>query len=99
MAGRRHRRSPAEDPIGALAQRRITDAASARRPGAELLKRPAAYRPGDTDLSWTRLTLWRGLLAAALDQPPHEKITSAIVSRASRLAVHRPAGRPGSRCG
>jgi glucose-6-phosphate dehydrogenase assembly protein OpcA len=26
--------------------------------------------PGDTDLAWTRLTRWRGLLAAALDQYP-----------------------------
>jgi glucose-6-phosphate dehydrogenase assembly protein OpcA len=26
------------------------------------------YTPGDTDLSWTRLTPWRALLAAALDQ-------------------------------
>ena len=28
------------------------------------------YLPGDTDLSWTRLTPWRALLAAALDQYP-----------------------------
>src|SRR5699024_3309738 len=26
------------------------------------------YSPGDTDLSWTRATPWRALLAAALDQ-------------------------------
>ncbi len=77
---------PADDPIGALAQRRITDAASSARPGAELAKRPKGYRPGDTDLAWTRLTMWRGLLAAALDQPPHEKIVSATVSGASDSA-------------
>src|SRR5690606_15686451 len=37
------------------------------------------YAPGDTDLSWTRITRWRGLLAAALDEPPHEPVTSAVV--------------------
>jgi glucose-6-phosphate dehydrogenase assembly protein OpcA len=78
--------SPSEDPIGALAQRRITDSAAARRPLATLAVRRASYRPGDTDLAWTRLTSWRGLLAAALDQPPHEKITEATVAGASDSA-------------
>jgi glucose-6-phosphate dehydrogenase assembly protein OpcA len=70
---------PADDPIGRLAQRRITDVAACRRPIAALQERIASYRPGDTDLSWTRLTLWRALLAATLDQPPHEPITSVQV--------------------
>jgi hypothetical protein len=47
-----------------------------------LKKRAAHYGPGDTDLSWTRITHWRGLLAAALDQPPYEPITGAVVSGA-----------------
>ena len=33
-----------------------------------------SYRPGDTDLAWTRITRWRGLLASTLDQPPHDKV-------------------------
>jgi len=74
---------PADDPIGELAQRRITDAAAAKRPGAQLTKRIASYRPGDTDLSWTRITRWRGLLASTMDQPPHDKVTSASVSGAA----------------
>ena len=78
--------SPAEDPIGSLAQRRITDAAAVKRPITALATRRGTYRPGDTDLAWTRLTIWRGLLAAALDQPPHEKITSATVAGASDSA-------------
>lgn len=78
--------SPADDPIGALAQRRITDSAAGRRPIAALTSRRRLYRPGDTDLAWTRLTIWRGLLAAALDQPPHEKITEAVVAGASDSA-------------
>lgn len=70
---------PADDPVGALAQRRITDAASSKRPISALHDRVAGYRPGDTDLSWTRLTLWRALLAAALDQPPFEPVTAVRV--------------------
>lgn len=72
----------ANDPIGAMAQRRITDAAEHRNSRLMLKKRARSYRPGDTDLSWTRITRWRGLLAAALDQPPYEPVTGAVVSGA-----------------
>ncbi|WP_424212647.1 glucose-6-phosphate dehydrogenase assembly protein OpcA [Streptomyces sp. BI20] len=61
---------PARDELGALAQRRITDAAQAADPVGVLDERAASYAPGDTDLAWTRLTPWRALLAAALDQRP-----------------------------
>ncbi len=74
---------PADDPVGRLAARRITDAAATRNPPKALAQRRAAYRAGDTDLAWTRLTLWRGLLAAALDQPPHEDVERAVVSGAA----------------
>ena len=47
---------PASDPVGRLAQRRITDALRAPDPVQDLLERVAHYRPGDTDLTWTRLT-------------------------------------------
>lgn len=60
---------PAADPVGKLAQRRITDALRAPDPVADLMERVAHYRPGDTDLTWTRLTPWRSLLASAMDQP------------------------------
>ncbi|HTK64526.1 MAG TPA: glucose-6-phosphate dehydrogenase assembly protein OpcA [Pseudonocardia sp.] len=70
---------PADDPIGRLATRRITDAAAERNPLRALEHRAQGYIPGDTDLAWTRLTMWRALLAAALDQPPYEDITSAVV--------------------
>ncbi|APY88900.1 glucose-6-phosphate dehydrogenase assembly protein OpcA [Streptomyces alfalfae] len=59
---------PANDPLGALAQRRVTDTYAAEDPIGELTSRAAAYHPGDTDLSWTRITPWRSMLAAALDQ-------------------------------
>ena len=52
-------------------------------PIAQLAKRRDSYRPGDTDLAWTRITRWRGLLASCLDQPPHDKITEASVAGAA----------------
>ncbi|QTZ91348.1 glucose-6-phosphate dehydrogenase assembly protein OpcA [Streptomyces auratus] len=61
---------PAKDPLGALAQRRVTDAYAAEQPVRELSARAQTYTPGDTDLSWTRITPWRSMLAAALDQAP-----------------------------
>ncbi|MEU9758321.1 glucose-6-phosphate dehydrogenase assembly protein OpcA [Streptomyces sp. NPDC047985] len=69
---------PAKDPLGALAQRRITDAYSAEHPCDELALRARSYAPGDTDLAWTRVTPWRSMLAAALDQQ-HSEIVSATV--------------------
>ncbi|WP_447003125.1 glucose-6-phosphate dehydrogenase assembly protein OpcA [Saccharothrix isguenensis] len=71
---------PAEDPIGRLAQRRITDAAAEKNPIRALEQRRESYAPGDTDLAWTRLTLWRAMLASAFDLPPYEKVTDAEVS-------------------
>jgi glucose-6-phosphate dehydrogenase assembly protein OpcA len=59
---------PANDPLGALAQRRVTDTYASEQPVRELGARADAYTPGDTDLSWTRITPWRSMLAAALDQ-------------------------------
>ncbi|MBW8819666.1 MAG: glucose-6-phosphate dehydrogenase assembly protein OpcA [Streptomyces sp.] len=59
---------PAGDPLGALAQRRVTDTYSSEQPVSELTARADTYTPGDTDLSWTRITPWRSMLAAALDQ-------------------------------
>lgn len=61
--------APSKHPLGALAQRRITDAAAAGTPRACLTSLAEGYQPGDTDLSWTRATPWRSLLAATLDQP------------------------------
>lgn len=70
---------PAADPLGRLAQRRITDAAATERGKTQaILTQARAYADGNTDLSWTRLTPWRALLAAALDQYPAE-VTGGVV--------------------
>lgn len=74
-------KSPATDPLGLLARRRITDAALAARSRAELQEHAHSYAPGDTDFAWTRVTPWRALLAAALDRP-HSTVTGAEVSAA-----------------
>ena len=71
---------PAGDPLGALAQRRITDVAGVSRGKQRAMRTHcAAYAPGNTDLAWTRLTPWRALLAAALDQY-ETPVTSASVT-------------------
>ena len=67
-------------PIGRIATRRITDAATQQDSQAFLRELAATYTPGDSDFSWTRLTLWRAQLAAILDQPPYEPVTSVSVS-------------------
>jgi glucose-6-phosphate dehydrogenase assembly protein OpcA len=74
---------PAESSLGRIAQRRITDAATSSNPVKALQALGENYRPGDTDFAWTRLTLWRAQLAAVLDQPPYEPVTSVVVSGAS----------------
>jgi len=74
---------PAEDRIGRMGGRRITDSAQSKQPVRALLQLSAATAPGDTDLAWSRITRWRALLAAALDQPPYESVTRAIVTGAS----------------
>jgi glucose-6-phosphate dehydrogenase assembly protein OpcA len=70
--------TPAKSPLGALAQRRVTDSAAADVPAEVLTRLAAAYRPGDTDMAWTRATTWRSLLAATLDAE-HAEITGGMV--------------------
>jgi glucose-6-phosphate dehydrogenase assembly protein OpcA len=73
-------KSPAADPLGQLAQRRITDSAAERNPIKALVTRSKSYAEGDTDLAWTRLTNWRAQLVSALDLPPYEEVTGATVT-------------------
>ncbi len=75
-----HPEDPASDPLGRLARRRITDSAFVSRGKLKALREQcAAYSPGNTDLAWTRITPWRALLAAALDQQPL-KVRRVVVS-------------------
>jgi len=71
---------PATDPIGRLGTRRITDAAEVRTGKTRaMLIQCESYAPGNTDLAWTRITGWRALLAAALDQI-HGKVTAVDIT-------------------
>jgi glucose-6-phosphate dehydrogenase assembly protein OpcA len=74
---------PSAQPLGLLAQRRITDAARAKAPTEALAALSAGYKPGDTDLSWTRATPWRSLLAATVDQEEHEIIAGVVSAEES----------------
>ncbi|MGI8433735.1 MAG: glucose-6-phosphate dehydrogenase assembly protein OpcA [Nocardioidaceae bacterium] len=83
---------PAADPLGALAQRRITDTAAVQRgKSTAMLAQATNYADGNTDLSWTRLTPWRALLAAALDQYPgkvsHGSVAAERVNPSAELLV------------
>lgn len=72
--------SPSKDPIGAMARSRITDAMNSDNPEATMERLRGNLDTADVDLSWTRLTVWRAMLASMLDQPPHLPILKATVS-------------------
>jgi glucose-6-phosphate dehydrogenase assembly protein OpcA len=81
---------PAADPLGALAQRRITDAAASTKGKKRAMHTLCStYTKGNTDLAWTRLTPWRALLAAALDQQPlkvrRASVTAERISPSAEL--------------
>ena len=65
--------NPGEHPLGRIATRRITDSRATACPMAALRALSGVYTPGDTDLGWAGVTLWRALLAAIaedLDRMP-----------------------------
>jgi glucose-6-phosphate dehydrogenase assembly protein OpcA len=68
------------DPLGVVAERRITDVAQARDPLGALRRRAEDYAPGDTDLAWTRTTPWRTLLAAAFDTVTETATAVSVVA-------------------
>ncbi len=73
------------DPLGAMAYRRISDVGECEDSIELLTGLGEHYTAGDTDLSWARTTLWRGITAAALDGG------AGPVSRATvRGSVARP---------
>ncbi|MCW2613604.1 MAG: Glucose-6-phosphate dehydrogenase subunit [Frankiales bacterium] len=75
----------AHDPLGVLADRRVTDTTLATDAMAALAQRGADYAPGDTDLAWTRATHWRTLCALAFD---------SVTSGATAVTVTGPAADP-----
>ena len=98
---------PAAEPVGRMAQRRITDIisgitddpATSREARLSLALLGANYSPGDTDLSWARITLWRSLIAALLEieDSPLESID--VEGAQDRPSMHLLAGWITSRVG
>ena len=82
---------PSKDAIGRFAQRRLTDSEATGAPIRALRAVARKYAPGDTDLAWTRLTPWRALLAAALDQSTGKvsggQVTAGTANPAAALLV------------
>jgi len=71
--------NPSEHPIGELAQRRITNAA--HDVTADILTRLRdTYAPGDSDMMWSKITGWRGIVASPLDRHPHEPVEAVTLS-------------------
>jgi glucose-6-phosphate dehydrogenase assembly protein OpcA len=91
--------SPSADRLGCVAQRRVTDAAAADLPKDMLLTLAKTYRPGDTDLSWTRSTPWRSLLAATLDQSYPELLGGEVLAEPANATADLIAAWLGLRLG
>ncbi len=89
----------AHDPLGILAGRRVTDCSLAGDAVKALQNRAEDFALGDTDLTWTRTTGWRGLLASAFDSvtsQPQRGTVSAEPGNASAVLL---AGWLGDRLG
>lgn len=76
--------APSHHPVGALAQRRITNVGAAEYNVETVYLRlqqlSRGYAPGDSDMTWASLTLWRGIVASALDRHPHEPVEAVEIS-------------------
>jgi len=66
------------DPLGVFADRRITDVGQAEDKLATLRQRAVDFAPGDTDLSWTRITGWRAALASAFDSARCPAVSATV---------------------
>lgn len=71
--------APSSTEVGQIASRRITDSAVQPDPRAFLVELAKNYQPGDGDMAWTRITLWRAQIAALFDQHLHRKVLGVTV--------------------
>lgn len=73
---------PAGTQLGRIAQRRITNL---RRGGSGMTLEDltAGYEHGDSDMMWSRITPWRGIVASALDRHPGKRVESAEIAGAA----------------
>lgn len=82
----------AHDPLGVLADHRVSDCARAPDPVAALRNRAVDYAPGDIDLAWTRTTGWRGLVAGAFDSPAGTAVSAGVSAEAGNASAVLLAG-------
>lgn len=75
--------NPANTPLGKIASRRLTDAASSPNALRFLGNLANNYVSGDSDSAWTRITLWRAQLAALLDSHLARKVVNVQVLAAN----------------
>lgn len=82
-------KAPSQDPLGRLAHRRITDSRGTQNPIERLKELAQQHVPGDSDLSWSGVTIWRSLVVLAAGEPPVTPITSVDIYG----SANHPAGR------
>lgn len=70
---------PAQAPLGRLAHARITNTPAQADPAAALASLVAVHTPADTDLAWTRITLWRAMVASVLDPALRRQAVECVV--------------------
>ncbi|MDO4664669.1 MAG: glucose-6-phosphate dehydrogenase assembly protein OpcA [Actinomycetaceae bacterium] len=78
---------PSAHPLGRMATKRITDVRSGQHPVTTLRHLASVYSPGDNDLAWSAITLWRALLSSIMDQCDGADIETALISG----NLHHPA--------
>ena len=68
------------DLLGSMARSRITDAMHSSNPRRTMDDLRRNWSSKNVDMSWTRLTVWRAMLASMLDQPPHLPVSGVRVT-------------------
>ena len=63
-----------------MARSRITDAMHSSNPMRTMDDLRRNWSSKNVDMSWTRLTVWRAMLASMLDQPPHLPVSGVRVT-------------------
>lgn len=71
--------NPSAHPVGRLAQRRITNAQHCATEDDILSRLRATYAPGDSDIVWSKITSWRGIVASSLDRHPQEEVEAVTL--------------------
>lgn len=83
---------PAHTRVGSMASRRITDAVTGPCPRESFIAIARHHTPGDTDLSWARITLWRALIASQFESTLPDVTRIELTANPERPGTHLLAG-------